>query len=144
MKVEIQEGLDNVEVIIKCPKGTNEIRRIETLLLGFDQRLSCTKNGTINFIDKYDILYFESVDKNCFIYTKDNFYETSLKLYEIEGMLTDMGFMRITKSQIVNIAKIESLCPDFGGRIETIMENGYKLIASRQYAKLLKKRMGLK
>jgi DNA-binding LytR/AlgR family response regulator len=44
----------------------------------------------------------------------------------------------------VNIAKIESLCPDFGGRIETIMENGYKLVASRQYSKLLKKRMGLK
>jgi DNA-binding LytR/AlgR family response regulator len=144
MKVEIQEGFDNVEVIIKCPKNTKEIHRIETLLHGFDQRLSCTKNGVINFIDKHDILYFESVDKNCFIYTKGNFYETSLKLYEIEEMLADMGFMRITKSQIVNIAKIEFLCPDFGGRIEIIMENDYKLVASRQYAKLLKKRMGLK
>jgi DNA-binding LytR/AlgR family response regulator len=84
------------------------------------------------------------VDKHCFLYTKDDFFETSLKLYEIEEMFTDIGFLRITKSQILNIAKIESLCPDFGGRIETIMENGYKLIASRQYAKLLKKRMGLK
>jgi hypothetical protein len=44
----------------------------------------------------------------------------------------------------VNIAKIESLCPDFGGRIETIMENGYKLVASRQYSKLLKKKDGIK
>jgi DNA-binding LytR/AlgR family response regulator len=144
MKVEIQEGFGNVEVIIKCPKDTKEIRRIETLLYGFDQRLSCTKNGEINFIDKHDILYFESVDKNCFIYKKDCFYETSLKLYEIEEMLTEMGFIRVTKSQIVNIAKIESLCPDFGGRIEIILENGYKLVASRQYSKLLKKRMRLK
>jgi DNA-binding LytR/AlgR family response regulator len=144
LKVEIQEGCDTVEVIIKCPKDTEEIRRIETLLHGFDQRVSNKKNGVTNFIDKRDILYFESVDKNCFIYTKDNFYETSLKLYEIEELLSENGFMRITKSQIVNIAKIESLCPDFGGRIETILENGYKLVVSRQYAKLLKKRMGLK
>jgi hypothetical protein len=38
LKIEIQEGFDNVEVIIKCPKDTEAIRRIELLLHGFDQR----------------------------------------------------------------------------------------------------------
>jgi hypothetical protein len=61
MKVEIQEGFDNVEVIIKCPKGTKEIRRIETLLYGFEQRLSCTKNGVKNKALDYDFLIKESV-----------------------------------------------------------------------------------
>jgi len=144
LKVEIQEGFPDVEVIIKCPKNTDEIRRIESILIGYKQRFSCTKNGIVHLIDKNDVIYFESVDRFCFLYTVDNVYETSMKLYEIEESLTEMGFLRSSKSQIINIAKIESLCPDFGGRIEAIMENGYQLIISRQYAKQLKERMGLK
>ena len=144
MKIEIQEGFDIVEVIIKCPENNDEIRRIESLLYGHNKKLTCTKSGVINLIDKKDILYFESVDKNCFLYTSDDVFETSLKLYEIEEVLTDMGFFRSSKSQILNIAKVETLCPDFGGRIEVTMENGYQLIVSRQYAKILKKKVGLK
>ena len=144
MEIEIQEGFDRIKVIIECPQKTEDICRIEKSLCGFDQKLSCTKNDMTYLIDKQDILYFESVDKHCFLYTKNDFYETPLKLYEVEEMLAEMGFIRITKSQVLNIAKIESLCPDFGGRIEVVMENDYRLLVSRQYAKTLKKRIGLK
>ena len=144
MKIEILEGFNGIEVIIKCPKNNEEVRRIESLLYGHNKKLTCLKNGVMNLIDKKDILYFESVDKNCFLYTSDDVFETSLKLYEIEEVLTEMGFFRSSKSQILNIAKIETLYPDFGGRIEATMENGYRLIVSRQYAKILKKKVGLK
>lgn len=144
MTIEIQEGFDKIEIIVRCPEDNNEIRRIESLLQGFDKKLTCYKNGVIKLVDKRDILYFESVDKRCFLYTSDDVFETSLKLYEIEEMLTDMGFLRSSKSQILNITKIESLCPEFGGRIEAIMENGYKLIVSRQYTKILTEKVGLK
>jgi DNA-binding LytR/AlgR family response regulator len=144
IKVEIQEGFPNVEVIIKCPQDTEEIRRIEALLLGYKQQLSCKKDGIMHLIDKRDVIYFESVDRCCFLYTVDNVFETAMKLYEIEGIFSGMGFIRSSKSQIINIAKIKSLCPDFGGRIEAIMENGYQIIVSRQYAKQLKERMGIK
>ena len=144
MKIEIQEGFDNVEVIIKCPIKNDEIQRIESLLYGYNKKLICTKNGVMNLVDKKDVFYFETVDKNCFLYTKNDVFETSLKLYEIEEVLADMGFFRSSKSQILNIAKVETLCPDFGGRIEVTMENGYRLIVSRQYAKILKIKVGLK
>jgi len=142
LKVKIKEGFDSVEVIINCPEITNEIRKMELLLHGYKQRLPCSKDNVTHMVDKNDIYYFESVDKRCFIYTTDNVYETPLKLYEIEEIL-NVGFLRSAKSQIVNIAKIKSLCPDFGGRIEIIMDNNEKLIVSRQYAKLLKERLGL-
>jgi len=144
LKIQIQEGFPDLEVIIKCPKDTEEIRKIETLLHGYKQRITCNKNGIVHLIDKYEIFYFESMERNCFLYTVDNVYETSMKLYEIEEILAEKGFLRSSKSQIINIAKIESLCPEFGGRIEAIMENGYQIIVSRQYAKQLKERMGIK
>ena len=143
LKIEIQEGFEDVEIIIRCPEITDKIRKMESLLHGSRQRLSCGKDGVTHLIDKQDVLYFESVDKRCFIYTEDDVYETALKLYEIEEMLSEAGFLRSAKSQILNIAKIKSLCPDFGGRIEVIMDNGEKLIVSRQYAKILKERLGL-
>ena len=144
MDVKIQEGFPNIEVIIKCPKQTDEIHRIEALLHGTDQKVSCKKDGVTHLIDKRDILYFEAVDRCCFLYTAENVYETSLKLYEIEEMFEAAGLIRIAKSVILNIAKIKSLCPDFGGRIEVTMENDYKLIVSRQYAKILKEKVGIK
>jgi len=144
LKIEIVEGFDGVEVTIKCPKATEDIRKLESLLHSYAKKLSCTKGGITYLIDARDVLYFESVDKQSFLYTESEVYELSLKLYEIEEMLSDTGFIRNAKSQILNTHKIASLCPDFGGRIEVTMQGGEKLIVSRQYAKLLKERLGIK
>ena len=143
MKIDVQEGFDCVEIIIKCPKVTDMINRMRYLLNNCDQRLSCTDNGKTHLINKHDVFYFESVDKRSFVYTAAEVYEISLKLYELEEMMSDRAFIRSSKSQILNIAKIKSLCPDFGGRIEVVMDNGESLIVSRRYAKLLKERLGL-
>ena len=66
------------------------------------------------------------------------------ELHEIEEVFSNTGFFRNTKSQIVNISKIQSLCPDFGGRIDLTLKNSEKLIVSRQYSKLFKERLGIK
>jgi DNA-binding LytR/AlgR family response regulator len=115
-----------------------------SVLQGFDNKLQGSKDGKIYLIDVKDVLYFESVDKRCFIYTDKDVYDTPLKLYEIEEQLTEKGFIRIAKSQILNIFQIESLCPDFGGRIEIILKNSEMLIVSRQYSKLFKERLGIR
>jgi len=144
LKIEIQEGFPDVEVVIKCPEATEEINRIASLLQGHGQKLNGIIDKSTHLIDKHDIFYFESVDKQSFIYTENAVYETDLKLYEIEERLTEAGFFRNSKSQVLNIAKIKSLCPDFGGRIEAVMENGEILIVSRRYSKLLRERLKLK
>ena len=144
MKVTIQEDFPQVEVVIQCPKRTEEIQKLETLLSNNGSKLFCTQDHKKQLVDKQDIFYIESVDKRCFVYTEKEVYETNLKLYELEERLDPFGFFRNAKSQIINIGKIKSLCPDFGGRIEVEMENGEKSIISRQYSKLFKERIGLK
>ena len=144
MRIDIQEGFPSVEVIIKCPEVTEEIHRMASLLQDSRQKLNGIKDGLNYLINRHDVFYFESVDKRCFIYTANEVYETGFKLYEIEEQLTESGFFRNSKSQVLNIAKIKSLCPDFAGRIEASMENGEILIVSRQYSKLLRERLKLK
>ena len=144
MKIEINEGFPEIGVVINCSEVSDEVRKIETVLRYHDKKVVGVRNGQTHLIDRHDVLYFESVDKRCFIYTSDETYETSLKLYETEEDISEPCFFRSSKSQVINIMKIVSLCPDFDGRIEATMENGEKLIVSRQYAKLLKERLGLK
>lgn len=114
------------------------------LLQSLDKKLAGMKNGEMFVVDSRDVLYFDTVDKHNFIYTENDVFDTSLRLYEIEEQLSNIGFIRCSKSMIINISKIKSLCPDFGGRMEVTMSNGEKLIVSRQYTKLLKERLGLK
>lgn len=143
MKVQINEGFAETTVIIQCHDITDEVQKLESLILSSSQKLQCTKNHKTHLIDKRNIFYIESVDKQCFVYTQSEAYETNLKLYELEKMLDSHGFFRNAKSQIINLAKINSLCPDFGARIEVELENGEKAIISRQYSKLFKERIGL-
>ena len=144
INVVIREGCPVVEAVISCPEATDEIKAIAETLRNWRRKIPCTKDGATYFIDKRAALYAESVDKRCYLYTEDEVYETQLRLYELEALLAADGFIRTSKSQILNILKIGSLCPEFGGRIEAILENGEKILISRQYAKILKNKLGVK
>jgi len=141
INITINEGFPHVEIIINCPVKSDDVLKIETLIKSHDKNFIGVMDGRTHVIDKQNVLYFETVDRQCFVYTDNDVLESSLKLYEIEEQI---GFVRSSKSQVVNIRRIKSLYPDFGGRLEVEMENGEKLIVSRQYAKIIKERLGLK
>lgn len=85
----------------------------------------------------------ESVDGKCFVYTQEEVYETGYKLYELEQQLRQYMFVRANKSGIVNLKKVQSLKTYVNRRLLLTMENGEKLIASRQYAENIKVMLGM-
>lgn len=143
MQIIINEGFAELEIVINCPAKYEGIENLIVLLHSLDKKLTGSLGGKTHIIDISDVLYFETVDKRNFIYTELDVFETPLMLYEIETQLSSAGFFRSGKSQIVSIAKISALCPEFGGRLELTMQGGEKIIVSRQYAKELKERLGL-
>ena len=80
-----------------------------------------------------DIFYIESVDNRTFLYSSKDSYETNLKLYEFEELLKERGFVRISKSVIVNVMKADSIKPAFNGRFLCKLTNGEDVIISRKY-----------
>lgn len=52
-------------------------------------------------------------------------------------------FIRISKSMILNLNKVERFVPSLGGRIEAVLKNGEKAVISRQYVPEVKKRLGI-
>lgn len=101
------------------------------------------KDGETHILDISKIAYIESVDRKTFVYTESDCYESKLKLYEMDGRLCGSNFLRISKSCIVRLKYIRSLKSEFDRRIRITLENGEQLIASRQYADELKKRLGV-
>lgn len=131
------------EIIIKCENLDDDIRLLIERIKNHKQKISFQKDSKIVFAELSDILYFESVDDKVFAYTADDVLETRLKLYQLEEDFLPQDFLRVNKAVIMNLNHVESLSPAFGGRFEAILKNGYRVIISRNYVPVLKKKLGL-
>ncbi|WP_180375435.1 LytTR family DNA-binding domain-containing protein [Clostridium thermarum] len=145
MNVIIDEShnYEETEVIIKCSKIDEEIKKLVSILKAPEEKIMGVLNGVTHLIDPQDIFYFESVDKKTFIYTETQVLETHLRLYELEEKLGKQDFFRASKSTIINISRIKKLSPRFNGRLDVLLENDEKLVVSRQYVPVLKEILGL-
>lgn len=145
MKITILDKLpeEEDEIIIKCENLDEDIRLLIERIKNHRQKINFQKDAKIVFTEISDILYFESVDDKVFAYTLDDVLETKLKLYQLEEYFLSQDFLRVNKAVIMNLNKVESLSPAFGGRFEAILKNGYKVIISRNYIPALKKKLGL-
>lgn len=146
MKITIleKEPGEEDEVIVKCDYlDENVTRLLNQFKTGSKTKMNFYKDSKIVLVDQNEILYFESVDDKVFAYTKDEVFETKSKLYMLEEELPVNTFFRASKAVIVNVDKIDSLAPAFGGRFEAVLQNGYKVIISRNYLNTLKELLGL-
>lgn len=145
MKVTILEKQadEEDELIVKCDYLDESLTKLINQFKSGKGKMNFYKDSKIVFVEPEDILYFESVDDKVFAYTKDSVYETKLKLYQLEEELPASIFFRANKAVIVNLDKIDSLAPVFGGRFEAVLENGYKVMISRNYLNTLKELLGL-
>lgn len=134
--IEQTEGLP--QVIIKCRKIDDEVIRLKKHIELFDKKLQAKKENELYFVPSSDVLYFESVDNRTFLYTEDNVLEVRQRLYELELILSDKDFIRISKSQIVNVNKIKTLKPELNRTILATMCNGEQLSISRKYVRAIR------
>lgn len=145
MKIEIiiDEKATDLSIAVTCRQLTPEIEKLLATLRMMDHQLTVKQDSEIYFLDIAEIIYIESVERKCFIYTSREVYESDFKLYELEQQLDEYGFLRISKSFLIRLAAIHSLKADINRRIRITMSNGEQIIASRQYADKLKKRLGV-
>lgn len=145
MKITIDESdsQQEVEIVIKCDKVTEEIEKLISMLRSSEEKITGLIEGETYLIDPSDIYYFESVDKKTFMYTETEVLETPLRLYELQEKLVNQDFFRASKSTIINTSKIQRLSPRLNGKLDVRLENGEKLVVSRQYVGRLKEILGL-
>ncbi len=129
------------EVVIRCHKVTDQISEIENFIKSRQGTIRGLAQEKQYEIRVADIFYAEAVENRVFLYTEKEVYETKWKLYELEDQLKEKAFLRISKSVIVNLLKIDAFKPAMNGRFVAELTNGEEVIISRKYVPVLKERI---
>ena len=142
VRFEQVDSPEKEEALIRAQIKSDDIKAAIEILEGNQRKIPLIKDGNNVFINVSALYYIESVDKKSFVYTKQNCYETRLRLYELEETL-GAYFLRVSKSMIVNLRKIKGVKSDISGRMEATLLNDEKIVISRSYVKEIKRRLDI-
>ncbi|MCF7925805.1 MAG: LytTR family transcriptional regulator [Candidatus Izimaplasma sp.] len=134
---------DNVESDkVNIVFNETELTRVASLLDWIVKGEAIYITGSNQYGDKRT----ESRNIYYFIIEGDDLYATlgtirmrvNYKLYELETLLADKGFIRVSKHAIVNIAKIDYIKPALNSKLNLLMANGDLIEVNRGYLKSFK------
>lgn len=140
IRIEIDEGIAEDEVIIRCRGLTEEVTAVQKAVsdvVNASSRFPFYKGNTEYYLALDDILFFETDDSGISAHTKNEMYQTKYKLYELEDILPGV-FMRVSKSTILNTRHIYSISRNLTASSVVAFEGTHKQVyVSRYYYKPL-------
>ena len=92
-------------------------------------------DGEEILLDPKDIYYLDHIDRKLFAYTKNGVYRLMNTLSACEEMLWNYGFVRVSKSNLINIYRIKQLKPDLNMKVYASFDNGERICINRSYKK---------
>ena len=113
---------------------TDNITKAMSILESDDssEMLADKKGSDIALLEFSDVYMFRVEDKQVKVYTEDKEYQIKKALYQVEENLTS-DFVRISKTTIVNLKKVERVAPSLKGMMFIQLKNGLKDNISRKY-----------
>ena len=145
MKLLIEQSLDckETEIKITCNLMDERLSRLIEQIRLYSFSVSGTSDGVSSMIPLEQIYYFDSVENKTYLYVEKDVFQCDKKLYELEQFLKDTTFVRISKSCILNAAKVMEVKAQFNGRLEVKLANHEKILVSKHYIKEFKEKFGL-
>ena len=111
----------------------NVTKAISILESDDSNEMLAVKNGSdIALLEFGDVFMFRVEDKQVKVYTENSDYLIKKPLYQVEETLNN-DFVRISKTTIVNMRKIERVAPSLKGMMFIQLKNGLKDNISRKY-----------
>ncbi|WP_458455872.1 LytTR family DNA-binding domain-containing protein [Methanobrevibacter sp.] len=123
---------------------TDNITRAMSILESDDSNdmLAVKKGSDIALLEYDDVYMFRVEDKQVKVYTENSEFMIKKALYQVEENLSS-DFVRISKTTIVNLRKIERVAPSLRGMMFIELKNGLKDNISRKYLPEFKQALDL-
>ncbi len=125
--------LQNPEVTIEYKELSPDVRKVSDFVKSVDKVITCKKENEEYSVPINDIYYLESVDKKGFVYTGSEVYQTAHRLVELEKILSGAGFVRVSRSVIVNVEKLKGIKNLPNSKLEAILVNEERICVNRNY-----------
>jgi DNA-binding LytR/AlgR family response regulator len=144
VRIEVADNLAEDEVLIRCGRVDESIRRIHQFILEQSKsgpKITFYKQNQAYFFPLDDVLFFETTGEKVFAHTAGDAYQIKYRLYELEQMLP-RNFVRAAKSAIVNVRWVYSVTRNLTASSLIQFTGSHKQVyASRYYYKELQQRL---
>ena len=146
MKVNlfVSRDIDEPYADIHTNELTDNVTKAISILESEDSpdMVAVKKGSDIALLEMEEIFMFRVEDKQVKVYTENKEYLIKKPLYQVEDTLSG-DFVRISKTTIVNLKKIERVAPSLKGMMFIELKNGLKDNISRKYLPDFKKALDL-
>lgn len=143
-QIKMESGCPEPWAEIHTAQLTDEVKAAAAALTGTGERtLTGEKNGSIFLLRPEEIELIRVERERTTAYLRDGeSYEIRRRLYDLEAALSP-GFLRISKSTLVNFQRIRSVEPTIGGLMRLLTRSGQSDYISRKYLPAFKAALGL-
>ena len=144
VEIFIDDQYEETSVKIYAKTYSKEIDWIKDQVLGHPQdKITAFAGDNVEILAYKDILRFYGLDNKVYLDTMKATYTTRLRLYQLEDRLPKKQFIKISRSEIVNLDYVKSLDLSFSGTIALELKNGQVTYVSRRSLKNFKEALGL-
>lgn len=142
IQIDINENYEETSVTINANAWTDELDRIvQKLKEPHLQKVLGIRGEQSILLSPEEIEFVYAENRKVFAETEHSTVELKLKLYEVESLLGNFNFTRLSKSVIGNITHIQRFELSFNGNLCVHFTSGKKEYVSRKYVPILKKKM---
>ena len=143
IRFEQDKALDGIDIIIRAGEKDSDVNTlIAQLSQNIPQKLTVLDRDECScIIDENDIITVTASGKQVRIMTAKGVYTAKQTLQNVEGLLNGRLFLRISRFEIVNLAKIRKYDFTIGGTLRIEFEGGMETWASRRYIPLIKEKL---
>ena len=144
LKVELKISKEVKEpyAVIYSDSLTDEITSAVMYLENTGKIITGEDNGRIAVLQPSEIYMVRVENERTVIYGENKKFFSPKRLYQLEEQLGN-GFMKISKSSVINLSHIKCVEPSFKGMMSLVMKNGLKDWISRKYLPDFKKYLGV-
>lgn len=146
MKVDIiiDETLEETQVKIFAKGYSKEVETIKDLLADrIIDKIVAFRDKEVFILSHEEIIRIFAQDKRVFIKTKNGTFSSRLTVSELENRLGKKKFIKISRSDIVNLDFVKKLDLSFTGTIAVELTNGDVAYVSRRNLKEFRRILGL-
>ncbi len=144
IEVKLDPQYKAPKVIVLTDRLTEEINALVARLSEEAPQLIAGFQGDVlRLIEPQELLRVYSSDKKVIAVTADGEFVLRQRLYETEERLAGTKLVRISNSEMINMAKVRSFDLSVAGTICAALSDGTKAYVSRRYVAKIKKILGI-
>ena len=129
----VSNDCSSLHLAFEYKEITSDVKKVSDYVRTIDKVITCKKENEEYSVPINEIYYLESVDKKGFIYTKSEVYRTVQRLVELEKMLSGAGFVRVSRSVVINVDKLKGIKNLPNSKLEAILVNDERVCVNRNY-----------